>query len=172
MANRFFTVTPVKIALQKAVLSETDGSVTLEDDCTFEIKQKYQILHFSDFCNECGNCNTFCPTSGAPFRDKPKFWLTTASFNQAEEGYFLSVRGGITNLVHKHKGNFSTLTEMPDRYIYENDFVRAEFEKEAFRLTEVQLLTPCVREARFSKAAVMAVLLRGAVSLLAAGCGD
>ena len=172
MANRFFTVTPVKIALQKAVLSETDGSVILEDDCTFEIKQKYQILHLSDFCNECGNCSTFCPTSGAPFRDKPKFWLTIASFNQAEEGYFLSVRGGITNLVHKHKGNFSTLTEMPDRYIYENDFVRAEFEKEAFRLTEVQFLTPCVREALFSKAAVMAVLLRGAVSLLAAGCGD
>lgn len=169
MANRYYIVKPFSLMLQKAVLSETDGTVVFEDDCIFEIKQKYQIMHFADFCNECGNCSTFCPTSAAPYREKPKLWLTTASFNQAEEGYFLSVRGETKNLVHKHKDSFSTLTEMPGTYIYENDFVRASFEKDTFRLTEVQFLTPCVREARFSKAASMAVLLRGALSLLNAG---
>ena len=32
----------------------------------------------TDFCNECGNCVTFCPTSGEPYRDKPRLYLDRA----------------------------------------------------------------------------------------------
>ena len=30
----------------------------------------YQILHIDAFCNECGNCTTWCPWSGEPYKDK------------------------------------------------------------------------------------------------------
>jgi putative selenate reductase len=165
MANRCYTVTPVSMKLQKALLSE-QGTIRFEDDTTFAVTQKYQILNIANFCNECGNCTTFCPAAGAPFRDKPGFYLTTASFNAAEEGYFLSLRNDRKNLIYKHKGSFSTLTEMPGVYIYETDFVRATFDRKNFRLTEVKFLTPCVREARFVRAAEMALLMEGAESIL------
>ncbi len=165
MANRCYTVTPVSMKLQKALLSE-DGTIRFEDDTTFAVTQKYQILNIANFCNECGNCTTFCPTAGSPFRDKPRFYLTTASFNAAEEGYFLSILKNRKNLIYKHKGSFTTLTEMPGTYIYETDFVTATFDRKSFRLTEVRFLTPCVREARFVRAAEMAVLLEGAGSIL------
>jgi putative selenate reductase len=29
-----------------------------------------QIAHIDAMCNECGNCATFCPYSGKPYRDK------------------------------------------------------------------------------------------------------
>ena len=29
-----------------------------------------QIVHVDDMCNECGNCRTFCPYSGAPYLEK------------------------------------------------------------------------------------------------------
>lgn len=29
-----------------------------------------QILHVDYMCNECGNCRTFCPWGGAPYKDK------------------------------------------------------------------------------------------------------
>lgn len=29
-----------------------------------------QILHLDDLCNECGNCASFCPTTGLPYKDK------------------------------------------------------------------------------------------------------
>lgn len=32
--------------------------------------EKIQIVHIDDYCNECGNCATFCPYDGAPYRDK------------------------------------------------------------------------------------------------------
>ncbi len=165
MANRCYTVTPVSIKLQKALLSE-QGTIRFVDDTTFAVTQRYQILNIANFCNECGNCTTFCPTAGAPFRDKPRFYLTTASFNAAEEGYFLSLLNDRKNLIYKHKGSFSTLTGMPGVYIYETDFVRATFDRESFRLTEAKFLTPCVREARFVRAAEMALLMEGAESIL------
>jgi putative selenate reductase len=164
-ANRTYTIDPVSLRLQKAVRKE-DDSIRLEEDFLFEIKQRYQILHIANFCNECGNCNTFCPTSGAPYREKPKFYLTTASFKEATEGYLLSVLKGRRNLIYKHKGSFTTLTALDDRYIYENDFVSATFDRKEFRLIDVKFLTPCVKEAHFHKVAEMAVLLDGAESLL------
>jgi len=164
-ANRTYSVTPFSLDLQKAVRTENDD-IRLEEDFLFEITQKYQILHIANFCNECGNCTTFCPTSGAPFREKPRFYLTTASFKEATDGYFLSMLKGRKNLIHKHKESFATLTELPDKYIYETDFVTATFERETFRIIEVSFLTPCIMEAHFHKAAEMAVLLRGAVSVL------
>jgi putative selenate reductase len=164
-ANRTYRLKPFSNKLQKAVKKE-DGTIVFEEDTVFEIRQPYQILHIANFCNECGNCNTFCPTSGAPYLEKPKFWLTTASFNEAAEGYFLSVLRDRKNLIHKRKGSFATMTEMSDRYIYETDFVAATFARETFRLTEVKFLTPCIKEAHFQKAAEMAVLLHGAESLL------
>jgi hypothetical protein len=69
-------------------------------------------------------------------------------------------------LIYKHKGSFATLTEMSGFYIYETEFVRATFDRESFRLKEAKFLTPCVREARFVRAAEMAVLLKGAGSIL------
>jgi putative selenate reductase len=33
-------------------------------------KNPFQIVHIDDFCNECGNCATFCPHEGRPYRDK------------------------------------------------------------------------------------------------------
>jgi putative selenate reductase len=158
-------VKPFSRHLQKAVLTE-DGAIRFEEDCLFEIKQQFQILHIANFCNECGNCNTFCPTAGAPHREKPRFYLTIASFNEAAEGYFLSVLSGRKNLIHKKKGSFATMTEMADKYIYETDFVAATFARDTFSLTEVKFLTPCIKEAHFRKAAEMAVLLHGAESVL------
>ncbi|MGZ4808521.1 MAG: glutamate synthase [Thermoanaerobaculia bacterium] len=36
---------------------------------------RYQIVIIDDWCNDCGNCETFCPDNGAPNRVKPRFTL-------------------------------------------------------------------------------------------------
>ena len=40
----------------------------------FEIKEIMQIACYADFCNECGNCDTFCPEYGGPYIKKPTFF--------------------------------------------------------------------------------------------------
>ena len=34
------------------------------------VHMQAQILHVDYMCNECGNCRTFCPWGGAPYKDK------------------------------------------------------------------------------------------------------
>jgi putative selenate reductase len=39
-----------------------------------EVREHRQIACFRDFCNDCGNCDTFCPEEGGPYREKPGFF--------------------------------------------------------------------------------------------------
>ena len=84
-ANIGFTVEPKELKIQQ--VKRAGGTVEISDLETYRIEQKPQILNIGDYCNECGNCATFCPTSGAPYLDKPKFHITAQSFASARVGY-------------------------------------------------------------------------------------
>ena len=47
---------------------------------TLSVAQKHQIGNFADFCNECGNCDIFCPEDGGPYVLKPRFFGTQAAW--------------------------------------------------------------------------------------------
>ena len=60
---------------------------------TIRLKDRFQIINLGDLCNECGNCATFCPTKGAPYRDKPRFHLSRESYLADTRGYFFQWAG-------------------------------------------------------------------------------
>jgi putative selenate reductase len=43
-----------------------------------------QIVHIDGMCNECGNCATFCPYEGAPYRDKLTVYWSQCDFEDGE----------------------------------------------------------------------------------------
>jgi putative selenate reductase len=161
LANFGYTIDPVRYELKKAVLKE-DGTIVFEDDKSFVIDQPYQVLNIRDFCNECGNCTTFCPSSGRPFADKPGLCLSVESFNKEETGFYLSSQPGKLVLVFKEKSSIRTLSLIGGQYIYETNEVRAVIEPVNFNLLEVKFLVPCVKEAGFEFAAEMSVIMEGA----------
>ncbi len=60
-------------------------------------KQPFQVAVIADLCNECGNCTTFCPTSGRPYRDKPRLYLNREDFQAQQDNAFM---------VHIENGNW------------------------------------------------------------------
>jgi len=49
-----------------------------------------QIIHIDAFCNECGNCETFCPYQGAPYKDKFTYFNEKEFFYQSKNnGFYL-----------------------------------------------------------------------------------
>jgi putative selenate reductase len=38
---------------------------------------RYQVVIIDDWCNDCGNCESFCPDNGAPNRVKPRYSLAS-----------------------------------------------------------------------------------------------
>jgi putative selenate reductase len=59
---------------------------------TWRVEQAFQIAVLTDFCNECGNCTTFCPTAGEPYRDKPRLHLDRPEFEAQEDNAFMVFR--------------------------------------------------------------------------------
>jgi putative selenate reductase len=49
-----------------------------------------QIIHLDGLCNECGNCETFCPYDGAPYKDKlTLFWSEEDMLANKNNGFLL-----------------------------------------------------------------------------------
>lgn len=164
-ANYSYDIESVKYNLQKAVVLE-NGKLEIQNDKVFEVKQTHQILNIANFCNECGNCNTFCPTSSAPYKEKPKIYLTIKSFKENESGYYLSKLEGKNVLIFKEDEAIKTLTQLKDEYVYETDYIIATLSKKDFSIIEAKVKANCVREAHFEQAAIMSIILQGARNLI------
>ena len=51
----------------------------------------FQILHIDAYCNECGNCETFCPYSGGPYRKKFTLFSSEGDFSDStNDGFYVS----------------------------------------------------------------------------------
>jgi len=62
-------------------------------------RDEWQILHLDAFCNECGNCATFCPWDGKPYRDKLTIFASEEDLRKSTNpGFFLSGGKGILRL--------------------------------------------------------------------------
>ena len=55
-------------------------------------RERHQIAVFQDFCNDCGNCDTFCPEEGGPYLEKPRFFGTLDGWHRwrDRDGFFAS----------------------------------------------------------------------------------
>ena len=159
-ANFSFVTKPIAIQLYKA--EKVNGKIEIKQDKIFNIDQQYQIINISDFCNECGNCTTFCPTNGSPYRNKPKFYLTSKSFEEAPSGYFISKSDSSKTIHYKDNDGIKTLTLQNGNYIYETKNVKAEFSLNDFKLLNVNFATDITNIEYFTKVAEMKILLDGA----------
>jgi putative selenate reductase len=159
-ANYSYTMKPVTWFLKKAI--RNSGELLMLDDQIFSITQPYQILHLDDFCNECGNCHTFCPTRSAPYLEKPKLFFSARSFEKAEKGFHLQENSGMAELLYKEDAVISRLTDHGAAWQFETpDFV-ASLDKKDLHPRYIEWKTETATEAVFYHAAVMVTILEAA----------
>ena len=67
------------------------ANVAIEIDEKEGFHDTYQILHLDAWCNECGNCGTFCPYHGLPYKDKLTLFSTREDFkNSTNNGFVIT----------------------------------------------------------------------------------
>ena len=95
-AANFLYPTPIVAFDYHDLLIELDGHVREGPAKRFEITEEMQIACYADFCNECGNCDTFCPEYGGPYIKKPSFFGTRQSWERAapRDGFFVNQSNG------------------------------------------------------------------------------
>lgn len=69
------------------------------------LRDPNQIIHVDGMCNECGNCATFCPYDGAPYKDKFTLFWSEEDFNNSRNDGFLLLGDGEQPLFRVRRGD-------------------------------------------------------------------
>jgi putative selenate reductase len=84
-----------------------DGTTEpIGEERMFELEKADQIASFADYCNHCGNCDTFCPEYDGPYLKKPNFYGSRRAFDAGapHDGYLLERSEGMLTLIGRIQG--------------------------------------------------------------------
>ena len=82
-------------------------------------RKPHQIACFAELCNDCGNCEVFCPDRGAPNRLKLRLFLDEEAFERDAPRTAFLIEG---NTVRARNAD-PTLTDYVRRAVFDKSFV-------------------------------------------------
>lgn len=83
-ANFFLPIGEMDLAVSD--YRHSGGRFTRTDGRRFTLEKKAQIANLADFCNECGDCDPYCPEKGGPFVEKPRFFFNRQTYELYADG--------------------------------------------------------------------------------------
>ncbi|MBU1750807.1 MAG: putative selenate reductase subunit YgfK [Chloroflexi bacterium] len=129
---------------------------------SFQVTQTRQIIHVDDFCNECGNCATFCVHPGEPYQTKPRLFLQEADFRREKDNAFYIAGNTIRQRVG---GREARLTVHDSGFAYENAQVRVNLAPD-FEVEQMVLKRAFAGLLSLRDAAEMALIWQGVTTSL------
>ncbi len=154
-----YQVNPVRYELNKLVAS--NGTVNKVADEVYEVTQAHQIVHLEDWCNECGNCNTFCPSAGAPYKEKPHLLFNYNAYQAATvPSYYYDDKTPDT-LYFRDGTSAQKLQQTHLGYRYESDDFSLLLNTDTFDIDSYKVINPNI-EIRLQRAAEMRMILEAA----------
>jgi putative selenate reductase len=161
-ANYTYFVSPVDVILPR--LSCQHSRLVVTGEKAFRIEQVRQIIHVDDFCNECGNCATFCVHRGKPYLEKPRLFLNESDFQSEDDNAFYIEKHDTGWAIKRRKeGRESWLSVADDTgdIAFENDWLRVTLSSPDFQLQTMEWKQDFQGEFSLVDAAEMHVILKG-----------
>lgn len=162
LAFHSYEIEPVKINLQKIEISGDE--IKISEDDVFEVTQNRQILHLAEWCNECGNCTTFCPSAGSPNKEKPHLYLTRQAFEKEKDGFYFENFSHRKTIRHKLHSEEFCLHEKSDHFEFETKKAVIRLDSKSFRVLNVENVKGQNEIIHLKEAAIMKVIMKGAGS--------
>jgi putative selenate reductase len=134
-----------------------DGKLVEAGKERFTLAQSRQIVHVDDFCNECGNCATFCVHQGKPYLEKPRLFLRRDAFEK-EEGNAFFIDGD--TIYRREGGRESRLTITGGKILFVDDALRLELAPD-LSVVRAELVREFAGERSILPALEMAVIFNG-----------
>jgi len=66
----------------------------------FKVAKAHQLANYADACNDCGNCDVFCPEYGGPYIEKPRFFGSLETYRKyaGRNGFYIDFEGDQTTI--------------------------------------------------------------------------
>ncbi len=127
-ANFVYEDEPVEIAYRNYEL--LPGEARAVAGGTFKIGRIQQWANYADACNDCGNCDVFCPEDGGPQIEKPRFFGSLESYRKyaGRNGFFLEFDDGLTTIHGTIAGKAYKLTRAAHQDVASFDDGSAEMQ--------------------------------------------
>ena len=87
-----------------------------------------QFANYADACNDCGNCDIFCPEDGGPFVEKPRFFGSLETFRRdaGRNGFYIDYARSAIHGVIAGEAYVLTVDRAADRACFERDDTEIE----------------------------------------------
>lgn len=122
----------------------TPGELLVEPGGHFEVREAHQLATFQDFCNECGNCDVFCPEDGGPYVEKPRLFGSSAAFEKwvSHDGFLVELGQHVERMRARLHGEefYLEVDPLGDRARFRTPLGEIEFEYSTRRPLEQRLL--------------------------------
>ena len=132
------------------VLGYKDSQVAPIEKKIYQIHFPNQVGNLADLCNECGNCDNFCPETGGPYKIKTALFRSLENLQKSEkDGYFLQKENGQAKMWAKAKGHMHTLDLDPEKdiAIFANDTMQVKLKYKTAEILE----SKCLKESPEAK---------------------
>jgi putative selenate reductase len=137
----------------------------------FQVTRAKQIGNYQDFCNECGNCDVFCPEDLGPYIEKPRFFGSHEAWVElrGRDGFFLARDDGTDRGLLRHRGREYELRldRAADRATFTDGVVEVEVAHASRRALGSRLRGPAAEGHRLDFAAYLnlATVMDGVLDL-------
>lgn len=134
----FSIETPTAEASYEDVVVDERGAVARVPGGVWTVKKAQQWANYADACNECGNCDVFCPEDGGPYVVKARFFGSRESFDAAPalDGLWIERSGGELRVQARVDGKAVRMTMSGARAVLEDDIVQVHHNVESGEIVE------------------------------------
>ncbi|HXD41869.1 MAG TPA: hypothetical protein VN649_14985, partial [Ramlibacter sp.] len=114
-ANFAYVIPPGSYPVERLV--PTPAGWRSEAAGTLVFERHRQLGNFADACNECGNCDVFCPQDGGPYLAKSRFFGSAATWKETpdRDGFAFTLDGDTLTMLGRFNGEEVLLERSPGR---------------------------------------------------------
>jgi putative selenate reductase len=109
----------------------------------FKVAKAHQLANYADACNDCGNCDVFCPEDGGPYIEKPRFFGSLETYRKyaGRNGFYVDFEGDQTTIHGTIAGTSYRLSLNPliDRAWFEDSSAAVEIRPSSGELVRWKL---------------------------------
>ena len=158
----FLTYESKPFAADLATWTVRNGRGVADKPQRFAVVQASQTAVLTDFCNECGNCATFCPTAGRPYQDKPRLYVAKSEFEaQADNAFRITGVGAARKIAGRFGGATHELAPQGAGYVYRAPGLAVKLDAALKPQGEPEVSAAEGATLGLVPAAILATLLRG-----------
>ena len=140
-ANFSIDTPPEELGYEDVVV-DAAGGVTREAGGLWTVKKAQQWANFADACNECGNCDVFCPEDGGPYVMKARYFGSRASFDASpgHDGLWIERAAGELQVHARVAGKPCAMRTSGDEAIVDDGVVRVRYDRRRDAIVEATLV--------------------------------